>query len=50
VSASERFVTAAYVVFLASLLVYVLIHGLKVSRLARDVERLEGDRAQEERP
>jgi hypothetical protein len=44
VTTSERFVDVAYMVFLATLLVYVLIHAQKVARLAREVARLEDER------
>jgi hypothetical protein len=44
VTTSEAYVTAAFLVFLAALLVYVVIHGLKIARIARDVARLEGER------
>ena len=34
---SERYVTAAYLVFLGVLLLYVVIYAAKVARLERDV-------------
>ena len=46
---SERYVAAAYVVFLVTVLVYVAIIALKLSRLEREVEEL-GDPAAEPRP
>lgn len=36
----EKYVAAAYLVVFAFLLVYVLLIGLKLSRLERDVEEL----------
>jgi len=38
---SEKYVTAAYVVVFAIVLVYVLLIALKVGRLDREVEELE---------
>jgi hypothetical protein len=34
---AEKYVTAAYLVFLAALLVYVVIIGLKVARLEQEL-------------
>jgi CcmD family protein len=39
---AERYVTAAYCVVFAGVLVYLLIMALKLQRLERDVEELEG--------
>jgi CcmD family protein len=48
VSSAERYVLAAYVVVLATVLAYVLIISLKVSRLERELGEL-ARRAQERR-
>ena len=37
---AEKYVTAAYLVVLATTLAYVVIMALKVSRLERDLEEL----------
>jgi hypothetical protein len=37
---SEKYVTAAYLVVLAVVLLYVVIYSMKLSRLARDVAEL----------
>lgn len=37
---SEKYVTAAYVVFLAVVLLYVVIYSGKIARLSRDVAEL----------
>jgi CcmD family protein len=42
-STAERYVTAAYVVIFALVLVYVLIIALKLQRLERDVAALAPD-------
>jgi CcmD family protein len=39
-TAEEKYVAAAYLVVFAFLLVYVLLIGLKLTRLERDVEEL----------
>jgi hypothetical protein len=36
---AEKYVTAAYLVFLGILLLYVVIYSTKVARLERDVAR-----------
>jgi hypothetical protein len=41
VNASERFVAAAYVLFLAVLLSYLLIQSRKLARFERQVAQLE---------
>jgi len=46
VTSSEAFVTAAFLVFLTVVSAYIVIHGLKLTRLARDVERLEAEERQ----
>lgn len=38
---AEKYVTAAYCVIFAALLVYVVIIALKLQRLERDVDELE---------
>ncbi len=38
---AEKYVTAAYCVIFAAVLVYVVIIALKVQRLERDVDELE---------
>ena len=40
-TSSEACVSAAFLVFLAVVSAYIVIHGLKLARLARDLERLE---------
>ena len=40
-STAEKYVTAAYCVVFAGVLVYLLIMALKLQRLERDVEELE---------
>jgi type II secretory pathway component PulM len=40
VSSAERYVAAAYVVFLVAVLAYLLIITLKVSRLQRETAQL----------
>jgi CcmD family protein len=40
VSTSEKYVTAAYLVVLAVVLLYVLIYSTKLSRLEREVSEL----------
>ena len=47
-SSAEKYVLAAYVVVLATVLAYLLIISLKVSRLDRDLAEL-ARRAQERR-
>jgi CcmD family protein len=42
VTTAEKYVTAAYCVVFAGVLVYLLIRALKLQRLERDVEELEG--------
>jgi CcmD family protein len=42
VTTAEKYVTAAYCVVFAGVLVYLLIMALKLQRLERDVEELEG--------
>ena len=37
---AEKYVTAAFVVLLATVLLYVVIYAFKVSRLQREVEEL----------
>ncbi len=37
---AEQFVTAAYLVVLAAVLLYVVLYSFKLSRLVRDVEEL----------
>jgi CcmD family protein len=44
---AEKYVTAAYVVVFAAVLVYVVIIALKLQRLEREVARLEDDRVDE---
>lgn len=44
---SERYVTAAYLVFLAILLLYVVIYSTKIARLEREVARARGDDVEE---
>jgi hypothetical protein len=39
VSTSEKYVTAAYLVFLGVLLLYVVIYSTKIARLEREVLR-----------
>jgi hypothetical protein len=41
VTTPETYVTAAYLVFLAVLLLYVVIYSAKVARLEREVGRRE---------
>ncbi|HJQ74190.1 MAG TPA: CcmD family protein [Gaiellaceae bacterium] len=41
-STAEKYVTAAYCVVFAVVLVYVLIMALKLQRLERDVDELAG--------
>jgi len=41
VTTAEKYVTAAYCVVFAAVLVYVLIMALKLQRLERDVDELE---------
>ena len=41
-SSAEKYVTAAYLVVLGVVLAWIAIHALKLQRLERDVERLEG--------
>ena len=36
----EKFVTAAYLVFLALVLLYVVLHSFRLSRLQREVAEL----------
>ncbi|HEX6789351.1 MAG TPA: hypothetical protein VF091_08930 [Gaiellaceae bacterium] len=36
-SASEKYVTAAYLVFLAAVLLYVVLYSTKIARLEREV-------------
>ena len=36
----EKFVTAAYLVFLGLVLLYVVLHSLRLSRLQREVAEL----------
>ena len=38
---SEKYVTAAYLVFLGVLLLYVVIYSAKIARLERAVDRLD---------
>jgi hypothetical protein len=40
---SEKYVTAAYLVFLAVILLYVVVYSTKIARLEREVA-LHGDR------
>jgi len=40
VTTAEKYVTAAYLVLFAAVLVYVLIIGTKLARLQRDVAEL----------
>jgi hypothetical protein len=40
VSSSEKFVAAAYLVFLAAVLLYVVIYAFKIARLEREVAEL----------
>jgi CcmD family protein len=42
VTTAEKYVTAAYCVVFAAVLVYVLIMALKLQRLERDVDELAG--------
>jgi hypothetical protein len=37
---SEKYVTAAYLVFLGVMLLYVVIYSTKIARLEREVARL----------
>ena len=37
---SEKYVTAAYLVFLGVMLLYVVIYSTKIARLEREVDRL----------
>jgi hypothetical protein len=37
---AEKYVTAAYLVVLAAVLLYVVIYAFKLSRLAREVDEL----------
>ena len=39
-TSAEKYVTAAYLVVLAALLLYVVIYSFKLSRLAREVAEL----------
>ncbi len=39
-SSSEKFVAAAYLVFLAAVLLYVVIYAFKIARLEREVAEL----------
>jgi hypothetical protein len=48
VTTAERYVTAAYLVVLAVVLLYVIIYAFKLSRLEREVEEL-GDLARRRR-
>ena len=45
---AEKYVTAAYCVVFAAVLVYVLIMALKLQRLEREVEELAGRVVDEE--
>jgi CcmD family protein len=47
VTTAEKYVTAAYCVVFAAVLVYVLIMALKLQRLERDVDEL-AERVSEE--
>jgi hypothetical protein len=40
VTSAEKYVTAAYLVVLAMILLYVVIYALKLARLGREVEEL----------
>jgi hypothetical protein len=40
VTTSEKYVTAAYLVFLGIVLLYVVIYATKMARLEREVARL----------
>jgi CcmD family protein len=53
VTTAEKYVTAAYCVVFAALLVYLLIMALKLQRLEREVDELAGrvpDEEAEEAP
>jgi hypothetical protein len=39
-TSSERFIAAAYLVFLAAILLYVVIYSFKIARLEREVAEL----------
>ena len=39
-SSSEKFIAAAYLVFLAAVLLYVVIYSFKIARLEREVAEL----------
>jgi hypothetical protein len=39
-SSSEKFVAAAYLVFLAAVLLYVVLYAFKIARLEREVAEL----------
>jgi hypothetical protein len=40
VSTAEKFIAAAYLVFLAAVLLYVVIYAFKIARLEREVAEL----------
>ena len=44
VTTAEKYVTAAYLVVLAAVLLYVVIYAFRMSRLERELPRLHGDR------
>ena len=46
---SEKYVTAAYLVFLGVMLLYVVIYSTKIARLEREVGRL-ADAKESDRP
>lgn len=47
---SETYVTAAFLVFLAAVLLYVVIYAFKISRLSREVAELAELAGRGERP
>jgi hypothetical protein len=51
VTSAEKYVTAAYLVVLAVVLLYVVLYGFKLARLERDVAALsvtEGEQSEDE--
>lgn len=45
---AEKYVTAAYAVFLAVLLLYIVIYAFRIARLQREVAELAASRADRE--
>jgi hypothetical protein len=46
---AEKYVTAAYLVVLAAVLLYVVLYAFKISRLEREIEALAEDVSREAR-